>query len=164
MRRPPRSADEPLFSRPSIAWSLVQGTLVFILVAAIFIGALARGMPDDEVRALAFFSLVAAIVGLIFINRSFSASIVTAISRPNRVLVLVLISVVGILASTLFLPWMRDLFRFGPLHGDDIALTLAAGAIVLLLLEFLKRQRMIAKIFGQERGRADEYVSSRSYL
>lgn len=164
MRRPPRSADEPLFSRPLIAWSLVQGTLVFILVAAIFIGALARGMPDDEVRALAFFSLVAAIVGLIFINRSFSASIVTAISRPNRVLVLVLISVVGILASTLFLPWMRDLFRFGPLHGDDIALTLAAGAIVLLLLEFLKRQRMIAKIFGQERGRADEYVSSRSYL
>jgi Ca2+-transporting ATPase len=35
---------------------------------------------------------------------------------------------------------MRDLFRFGPLHTDDIALTLAAGAVVLLVLEMLKRQ------------------------
>jgi len=151
MRRPPRSPDEPLFSRFLISWSCVQGALVFVLVAAIFIGAFARGMPDDELRALTFFSLVAGIASLIFINRSFSASIITAISRPNRTLVLVLICVVVILGSTIFLPSMRDLFRFGPLHADDVALTLAAGAVVLLLLEMLKRRPMTAKIFGQDR-------------
>jgi P-type Ca2+ transporter type 2C len=148
MRRPPRPPAEPLFSRSLITWSFVQGTFAFVLVAVIFIVAFERGMPDDEVRALAFFSLVAAIVGLIFINRSFSASIITAFSRPNRTLILVLISVVSILGSTLFLPFMRDLFRFGPLHTDDIALTLAAGAVVLLVLEMLKRQWVTAKIVG----------------
>lgn len=140
MRRPPRPTDELLLSRSLITWSFVQGTFVLALVAVIFIVAFTRGMPDNEVRALTFFSLVAAIVGLIFINRSFSASIITAFSRPNRTLVLVLFCVLSILGSTLFLPFMRDLFRFGPLHTDDIALTLAAGAVVLLVLEMLKRQ------------------------
>jgi Ca2+-transporting ATPase len=154
MRRPPRSPHEPLFSRLLVIWSCIQGALVFALVAAIFIVALAHGMPDGEVRALTFFSLVTAIAGLIFVNRSFSASIITAISRPNRTLILVLICVVGILGSTLFLPSMRDLFRFGPLHADDVALTLAAGAAVLLLLEMLKRRQVTAKIFGQGRGPA----------
>jgi P-type Ca2+ transporter type 2C len=140
MRRPPRPPDELLFSRSLIIWSFVQGTFVLALVAVIFIVAFTRGMPDDEVRALAFFSLVAAIVGLIFINRSFSASITIAFSRPNRTLVLVLICVLSILGSTLFLPFMRDLFHFGPLHSDDVALTLAAGAVVLFVLEMLKRQ------------------------
>ena len=31
------------------------------------------------------------------------------------------------LALTLAWPWARSLFRFGPLHGDDLALTLGAG-------------------------------------
>src|SRR5262249_58607018 len=66
MRRPPRAPDEPLFSAPFVAWSLLQGAFAFGLVAVIFVVAHHRGMPEDEVRALAFFSLVLAIVGLIF--------------------------------------------------------------------------------------------------
>jgi Ca2+-transporting ATPase len=146
MRRPPRPTNELLFSRSLITWSFVQGTFVLALVAVIFIIAFTRGMPDNEVRALTFFSLVAAIVGLIFINRSFSDSITAAFSRPNRTLVLVLICVLSILGSTLFLPFMRDLFHFGPLHIDDVALTLGAGAVVLLVLEMLKRWQITAKI------------------
>jgi Ca2+-transporting ATPase len=30
------------------------------------------------------------------------------------------------------------LYRFGPLHPDDLALTLSAGAAVLVVLELLK--------------------------
>ena len=43
MRRPPRAPDEPLFSRALIAWSLLQGTLAFALVAAIYVMALRTG-------------------------------------------------------------------------------------------------------------------------
>jgi Ca2+-transporting ATPase len=78
MRRPPRAPDEPLFSGPLIGWSLLQGAFAFVLVAVIFIVAFRRGMPEEEVRALAFFSLVLTIVSLIFVNRSFSASLITA--------------------------------------------------------------------------------------
>lgn len=145
MDRRPRAVDEPLFSRALIGWSLVQGTLAFVLVAAIFIVALERGMPEAEVRALTFFSLVLAIVSLIFVNRSFSTSLVKAIRRPNAVLAWVLLAVAALLSLTLLWPTARDLFRFGPLHLNDLALAFATGAVVLVLLIVLKsvwRQRV----------------------
>jgi Ca2+-transporting ATPase len=138
MRRPPRSPDEPLFSGALIGWSLLQGALAFVLVAAIFIVASRRGMPEAEVRALTFFSLVLTIVGLIFVNRSFSASLVTALRRPNPALAWVLIGVTTMLGLTLLWPFASGLFRFGPLHADDLSLTLAAGVLVLAALELLK--------------------------
>jgi len=138
MRRPPRDSDEPLFSGSLIGWSVLQGTFALGLVAVIFIVAFERGMPEDEVRALAFFSLVMTIVGLILVNRSFSASLLTALSRPNPALWWVLIAVTAMLGLTLIWPFASDLFRFGPLHLDDLALTLGGGVFVLVLLEVFK--------------------------
>jgi len=138
MRRPPRGPDKPLFSGPLIGWGLLQGAFAFVLVAVIFVVAFTRGMPEEEVRALAFFSLVLAIVSLVFVNRSFSASLVTALRRPNPALALVLLAVTTMLSVTLLWPFARALFRFGPLHLDDLGLTLSAGVLVLVLLELLK--------------------------
>jgi P-type Ca2+ transporter type 2C len=138
MRRPPRRPDEPLFSGALIAWSILQGVLAFALVGGIFLVAWERGMPEPEARALGFFSLVLTIVSLIFVNRSFSASLLTALRRPNPALVFVLLAVVTMLSLTLLWPFVSDLFRFGPLHLDDLALTFGAGALVLVVLEVLK--------------------------
>ena len=138
MRRPPRASNEPLLSGPLIGWSLLQGAFAFALVAVIFIIAFRRGMPEEEVRALTFFSLVLTIVSLIFVNRSFSASLVTALRRPNTALALVLLAVTTMLSLTLLWPFASGLFRFGPLHLDDLALTLGAGVLVLVSLELLK--------------------------
>ena len=138
MSRPPRAPDQPLFSKPLVVWSILQGVLAFAVVAAIFIVAFRRGMPEDEVRALAFFSLVLAIVGLIFVNRSFSASAIVALRRSNPTLALVLAIVAGMLGLTLLWPLASSLFRFGPLHINDLMLVLGAGALVLLFLELLK--------------------------
>jgi P-type Ca2+ transporter type 2C len=138
MRRPPRAPDEPLFSAPLIYWSVLQGLIAFALVAAIFIVALQRGMPENEVRALTFFSLVMAIVGLIFVNRSFSASLLTALRRPNPALLGIIGGVLAMLGLTLLWPFLSGLFRFGPLHADDLTVTLGAGVALLVLLELLK--------------------------
>lgn len=138
MDRPPRPPDEPLFSWALIGWSLLQGALAFALVAAIYVLALENGMPENEVRALAFFSLVLAIVSLILVNRSFSASLVTAFRRPNPALRWIFLAVAAILAASLLVPYLSALFRFGPLHRDDLALTLAAGVVLLVVLELLK--------------------------
>ena len=138
MRRPPRRPDEPLFSGALILWSVLQGVFAFVLVALIYVVAYRRGFPENEARALAFFSLVTAIVALIFLNRSFSASILAALRRSNRALKFVLAAVAGILALTLAWPPAANLFRFGPLHADDLALTVLAGLVVLVVLEALK--------------------------
>jgi Ca2+-transporting ATPase len=138
MRRPPRAPDEPLFSRELVVWSLLQGLLAFALVAAVYVSALQWEMPVPEVRALTFFSLVVVIVSLILVNRSFSASLLTALRRPNRALGAVLIAVTAILALTLLWPFASRLFAFGPLHADDLLLTLGAGGVALVVLEVVK--------------------------
>jgi Ca2+-transporting ATPase len=138
MRRKPRAPDEPLFSWPLIGWNVLHGGVAFGVVAIIFVTALQRGMPEDEVRALTFFSLVLVIVSLILVNRSFSTSLVAAFRRPNPALAWILLAIASILGLSLLWPTASALFRFGPLHADDLALILAAGVIVLIVLETLK--------------------------
>ncbi|MDG4875339.1 cation-translocating P-type ATPase [Mesorhizobium sp. WSM4935] len=138
MRRPPRNPDSPLFSGALIGWGLIQGTLAFALLAGIYLFALRQDMAENEIRALTFFSLVLTIVGLIFVNRSFSASFLTALIRPNRSLTIVVVAVASMLGATLLLPFATSLFRFGPLHVDDLAVTVGAGLAVLACLELLK--------------------------
>jgi Ca2+-transporting ATPase len=138
MQRPPRPPSQPLFSWPLIGWSVLQGALAFALVSGVFGIGLYRDMPEDEVRALVFFALVISIVGLILVNRSFSTSLITAFRRPNPTLAWILLAVTLILSATLLWPIASALFRFGPLHIDDLALTIAAGFAVLIVLELLK--------------------------
>jgi P-type Ca2+ transporter type 2C len=138
MSRPPRASDAPLFSWSLIAWSVLQGALAFGVVALIYVAALHRGMPEDEARALGFFSLVLTIISLVLVNRSFSASLVSAFRRPNAALAWILLPVATVLAAALLWPAAASLLRFGPLHGDDLLVTIAAAAAVLLGLEALK--------------------------
>ena len=119
-------------------WSIFQGTVVFALVGGIYLVALSQGMPDTEVRALTFFSLVLSIIGLIFVNRSFSSSAWVTLRRHNLALRWVLAAVAAMLATTLLWPAVRTLFRFGPLHLGDLAIVLGAGVFVLVFLEAMK--------------------------
>jgi len=138
MRRTPRGPDEPLFSMGMIAWSGLQGLLTLTIVAAIYLFALQRGMPVEEVRALTFFSLVISIVALILVNRSASPSLRRTIMRPNRALALILPGIAAMLALTLLWPFAKGLFSFGSLHPDDLAVTLGAGVLLLVVLELIK--------------------------
>ena len=138
MTRPPRPVSEPLLPGRLIGWGVLQGIAAFGLVAGIYLVALERALPENEVRALTFFSLVMAIVGLILLNRSFSTSLLAALKRPNRILALVFAAVLLMLAATLIWPFTRELFRFDPLRPYDLALSFGVGVLLLLLLEAAK--------------------------
>jgi Ca2+-transporting ATPase len=138
MHRRPRPPEAPLLSARLIVWGVLQGLLALALVASIYVVANVRGMPENEARALAFFSLVIAIVALIFANRSFGTSIANALRRPNGALKFVITGVTAMLALTMLWPAARRMFRFGPLHLDDLSITLAAGVVLLVALEALK--------------------------
>jgi Ca2+-transporting ATPase len=138
MARPPRRADAELFSWALVGWSVLQGAMAFALIAAIFVGALRSGVPPDEARTLAFIALVTCVIGLVLANRSFSASFLSAFFRPNPALLWIFVSIASILAAALFWPPASSLFRFGPLHLDDLMVTLGAGFLLLTVLELLK--------------------------
>lgn len=138
MMRPPRRADSELFSWALVGWSVLQGALALAVTAIIFIGALRSGLVADEARTLAFVTLVVCIVTLVLVNRSFSASFTSAFFRPNPALVWIFAAVALVLATALLWPPASSLFRFGPLHADDLLITLGAGLLVLTVLELLK--------------------------
>ena len=138
MRRPPRSPGSRILPARLAGWSVIQGVLAFAAVAAVFAGGLAREMPETELRALVFVSLVLVNASLILVNRSFSSSLLTALVRPNASLWVLLSGVAALLAVALTWPPAMDLFRFGPLHPDDLGLSLLAGAAVLVVLELIK--------------------------
>ena len=138
MTRTPRTPTEPLFSGPTIIWSLVQGALVLGVTAAIFALSPGYGLTIDQVRGLTFASLVLAIIALILVDRSRSSSILTAITRPNRALAMVLPIVGALLAVTLFWQPARKLFGFAALDPAHLAVPPLAGLAVLVVLEAIK--------------------------
>jgi len=138
MRRPPRDPKSPLLLPRRIAWALVQGLIALAILAGVLISAARMGMPEPDLRALVFTSLVLINMGLILVNRSFESSLFRAILQPNRALWILLGSVSVLLAIAVFWQPAQSLFHFGRLHWDDLAACGAVGVASLIVLEALK--------------------------
>ena len=138
MRKRPRDPKAPLFSPAIIGWSIFQGAWVFLLTAAVFVEAIWRNLPESETRALTFVSLVICNLLLIFVNRSFSSSIIVAFRRWNAALWVVLAATAILLALSLCVPSIRALFGFAPMSAADFARVFFAGIATLGLLELIK--------------------------
>ncbi|MDO9272636.1 MAG: cation-translocating P-type ATPase [Rugosibacter sp.] len=139
MQRRPRAANSRLFSLPFILWSVLQGLFAFGVLAALYLLALSRGMPENEVRALTFVALVLINLGLVLVNRSFSSSLINALRLNNRALFWVTAVTTTLLSLILLWPPARDLFRFGPLHVNDLMVILTATVLLVVTLEVVKR-------------------------
>ena len=138
MRRRPRDPSEPLFSMPLIVWSVFQGGLAFAMLATVLLVETWAGMPEVELRALIFFALIAEIVALILVNRSFSASLGEALVRHNAAMRYVAVAISGATALILFLPQAQTLLKFGSIAWSDLAMAVGLGIILLVLLEGCK--------------------------
>jgi Ca2+-transporting ATPase len=135
MHRPPRHPDAALFSVGMMVWSVLQGGLAFAMLATVFLVESWSGMPEAELRALIFFALIAQIVALILVNRSFSASLSEALIRHNAALRYVGAAITGVTALILFAPQAQVLLKFGAIAWRDMVLALGLGIILLIALE-----------------------------
>ena len=138
MQRRPREPDEALFSFSMIVWSLFQGGLAFAMLATVFFVEAMAEMPEAELRALTFFALIAEIIALILVNRSFSASLGEALVRHNAALRYVAVAISGVTALILFLPQAQAMLKFGSIAGTDMVLAAGLGILLLVLLEGCK--------------------------
>ncbi|WP_293002850.1 cation-translocating P-type ATPase [Nevskia sp.] len=138
MTRPPRDPGNALLLRERIVWAVMQGGVVLAVLAALLVGASRAGLDEATIRALVFTVLVLANLGLILVNRSFGASLIEALLRPNRALRWLGVAVLAMLGVSLAVPAVRELFRFAPLSPVQLALALACGTGLLVLLETMK--------------------------
>ena len=138
MDRPPRRLADPLFDRNTIIFSLLQGFIVLLVVAAVFMVAMHNGKGEFEARTLCFTTLIIANLGLIVTNRSWTRTINEILKNPNPAFWWIISGAAAVMAVVLTMPFMRSLFHFEILHPDDIALCLAAGLGSVLWFEVYK--------------------------
>lgn len=146
MDRPPRDPAESMFSPAMLVWSLLQGTIAFAMLAAVFLLKNAAGAAEHEVRALVFFGLIAQLIALILVNRSFQASLRDAFLRKNKALRYVLVAVGSVTALVLILPQAQQLLMFSTMGLSGMLLALSLGVGLLFILEsckyFMKRMQL----------------------
>ncbi len=141
MKRPPRSLGVPLFGHSMIAFSLLQGAAVLLVVFLVYVTALYRNQGESEARTLCFTTLIIANLGLILTNRSWTRSILRTFRYPNPALWMVLGGAVLFLGIVLYTPFMHTLFQFNTLHGIDLALCFSAGIVSIVWFEIIKLRK-----------------------
>lgn len=143
MKRPPRSVKEPLFDKRVIGLSILQGISVLIIVLSVYLWTLYNGQGDMEARTLSFTTLIVANLGLILTNRSWSRTIFSTLTSPNKALWWIIGGAMLFLGLVLYVEPLRNLFGFSVLHLNDLMICLLAGIISILWFEVLKMIRKL---------------------
>jgi Ca2+-transporting ATPase len=138
MRRPPRDPQKSLFGLSMVGLSLLQGLSVLFIVFGVFYISMIQGQMESEVRALTFSTMIIANLALIFTNRSWSRTILASVRDPNAALWWVTAGTLLVLGLVLYVPFLRNLFRFFILHPLDIVICFVAGLVSIMWFEGLK--------------------------
>ena len=145
MDRPPRTAGTPMFSARTVTTALVQGLVVFVAVAAVWLWATSVAMPEQEIRTLTFVTLVMCNIGLILANLSWSETILTTLKARNVALWWTVGGAVVFLALILYVPPLRSVFSFAFMQPYELLIALGAAALSVAWFELLK-------VFRRRRG------------
>jgi magnesium-transporting ATPase (P-type) len=138
-RRTGRVPGAPLSARRLLAPSQLQGAGVLLVMLAIFGRTLYRGLAESEARSLTFTALVVANLALVFIIRSWTRGLRQTLRLPNPALWRVTGAALLLLAVVLYVPAIRELFRFAPLHAPDLIFCVIAGVVSVPWFEPFKR-------------------------
>jgi Ca2+-transporting ATPase len=140
MRRRPRRSDEPLFSRAMLRRSVTLGCAVLALCAVVYGATLQLGTAD-EARTLAFLTLVAANLALIFVSRSRSESLARILVKPNRVYWWIVALASTTLALAIGVPGLAEVFRFAAPSWPAIPAAAIVAVSSVLAFGWLLRNR-----------------------
>lgn len=134
MRGKPRRPDDRLFDRAVLARGLLQGSGLLVLLCAVYAWSRHETLSDEIARAMSFTVLVLSNIGLIYVNRSWDASLWQARRRANRYFNWMALLAAGLLAIVLATPEIARLFSFAlPPVG---MLSVAIGSALLGTLWF----------------------------
>jgi Ca2+-transporting ATPase len=111
---------------------------VLVILLIVYVISFKRGQSEEDSRALTYATLIIANLGLIFVNRSWSRTVLATLRSPNTALWWVTGGAVLFLGLALYVPFLRGLFRFSILHPTDILICVAAGVVSVLWFEVMK--------------------------
>ena len=139
MNRPPRDPKQALFNRTTLWLSLLQGAVVLLVTFAIYWFAMKNWeLPERELRALTYITLIFSNLFLILSNRSWTQSIFATLRSRNRALNWVVSGAVVFLILVLTVPFLRNLFTFDALHWWEVAIALGGAVLSVAWFEIYK--------------------------
>jgi P-type Ca2+ transporter type 2C len=139
MRRPPRRPGRRLFRRHLVVPALIQGLGALAAIAFVYFGAMTLRLPEPDVRALTFATLIVTNFALIVTNRSLTRSAWSTVNIPNPALSVLTAGTFVTLAAIFCVPAFRGVFKMAVLHPGDSGTVLIAGGAALLWMEGVKR-------------------------
>jgi Ca2+-transporting ATPase len=137
MTRPPRDPAEPVLSRALLTRGLWQEAAALAGTAGLLLAGQWLGWGEGLLRAAVFSALVACIAAVILADRSFSAPWRVSMRRRNPALWLALGATATLLAATLWLEPLRQLFGFEAPHTAALLAAIGLGAVLLALLQWV---------------------------
>jgi Ca2+-transporting ATPase len=141
MLRGPRKSSASLFDSRDVIIGVSQGAIGLAGLLGVYALVLARGMAEEEARAMAFAGIVILNIALILANRSRWQSLLGSIFRHNPFLWWIVGAAIGVLLVAIFVQPISELFRFAPMGAGQLVLTLAPAALMLAATEVLKSLR-----------------------
>jgi Ca2+-transporting ATPase len=138
MTRPPRASDTSMYDKQLLIIGSIQGSALLLTVILTYYLAMQFGITTESARALAFTAMVLGNIGLIFINRSLSTSLIRTITLPNPTLWWVVGGALSLLFAGLFIPALSKLFYFGHTTLAQIAISMTAALVCIGSLSLAK--------------------------
>ncbi len=138
MHRAPRKLTEKMFGKKDMFWSMIQGFSVLTAVFLIFTWALLyTRYSENHARTLAFMTLVIANLMLIVVNLSWSQTIRTTVSSRNKAFWFVVAGTLISLLLVVFIPNLRELFRFSMISFTDLLIVSLAGFLCVSWIKLI---------------------------
>jgi len=148
MNREPRNPQEKFFGGNKIFASALQGLLLLGMTLAIYFLSIHEGHTDEEVRAIAFTSLVIGNVFLILTNLSKTRNIFKVITERNWAVWIILSIAIIMLLLIISIPVLQQIFSFGFPGLKHFISSIIGASFVLLVLETVKSLKNRKKLMA----------------
>ncbi len=145
MSRKPRSIEKKLFNREAAVVAFLQGFVVLLIVALIFVTSINQGLGEQTARTMAFATIVTANLALILVNRSWAHTIIGTLRKPNKAFWWILAIATGALIAVIYIPQLNGLFRFSPLNPMNLLISIGAGIASIVWFEIYKATKIFKR-------------------
>lgn len=138
MLQPPRPLTSTFLQWRELLISVIQGLVITAGTMGIYQYAVLNGHTENFTRTMLFTTLVVANIFLTLVNRSFYYSVFTSLAYKNNLLIIVLSVTVVLLGCLLYIPFMRNFFKFELLGAAPVGIAIATAFVSVLWFEIYK--------------------------
>ena len=142
MKQKPRKMSTTFFTWKELYLSIIQGMVITLGLMAVMYFSIDKGYSEPMTRTLVFSALIFSNIFLTLTGRSKTDSLLTGLKTKNNLIPLMIGLTLAILALSLYLAPVRNLFQFVPVETADLGWCVAVAFVSVIWVEVVKRIRV----------------------